>query len=676
MDISLASYRNRIGIFNSSRHLTNNKIKKQPYKTTTRTRAGLGKLVLYMLIVVLIFLAFGQALNSGNNYLETHLYSTSPLYSTKLAAQVGAQVPALYLSHLLEELPTPHEPPVLLYQVPGDLLHLLEELLAPSELPAVLYLLHQAGHQAGGWILVALPLQQGIYNPGFITTTPQNSFFSLDDSNFYARYTYGNRTSRGIKLGHWNAGSAHLENKTSEIETLISNYSPHLLGISEANLHKNHCIDNCRIADYDLITCSTMDNEALQVSRVVVYKHTSLVAKVREDLMSDKFSSIWLEVGFPGRTKILVCNVYREWQYLGQSDSSSLDISEQLARWILFLEQWEKALNTGKECIVMGDFNLDFLSFNRSDLPSSSQAYRMKPLVQELFDRVVPQGVKQCVVGATRQGAAGQADSGLDHVWTNTPGKLSQIYTSFNGSDHKILFGVRYSKMIRSSIRYVKKRSYKKFDETKFLEKIRVLSWWDIYQSEDVNEAVHLLTTRLNFILDNMAPVKTFQTNSKYCPWLSEGTKLLIQMRNRAQDHVSENKTEENINKFKRLRNKVTNSLKNDKIKWQKQKLEKCNNDSGKLWKNILGWLNWCSSGSPTKLYHEGHIVTAPTKLAEIMNNFLEAIASLEVMFSLSQSLSQSLTNFFSNINLNHTFLLPNVCPMFATCLHIKYLMD
>ena len=74
---------------------------------------------------------------------------------------------------------------------------------------------------------------------------------------------------------------------------------------------------------------------------------------------------------------------------------------------------------------------------------------------------------------------------------------------------------------------------------------------------------------------------------------------------------------------MKTLKNyKVTRSLRNDKYKWQKNKLETCNNDSGKLWKNIRGWLNWSSSGSPTKLYHAGQIVTSPSKLANIMNQF------------------------------------------------------
>ena len=278
----------------------------------------------------------------------------------------------------------------------------------------------------------------------------------------------------------------------------------------------------------------------------------------------------------------------------------------------------------------MGDFNLDFLSFYSTDLPSNSQAHRMKPLVDELFTRIVPHGVKQCVVGPTRQGRVGQADSGLDHLWTNIPGKMSQIYTRYNGSDHKVIMGIRYAKLVRSSTRYVRKRSFKNFGEAIFLERIKNTSWWDIYQTSDVNDAVQLLTNKINSILDDMAPVKAIQTSNKYCPWLTGETKSLIGERNQAQKLLSENKTNENFSNYKTLRNKVTSSLKNDKNQWQKKKLESCNNYSGKLWKNILGWLNWCSSGSPSKLYHAGQIVTSPAKLAEILNNFfVDKIATI-----------------------------------------------
>ena len=423
-----------------------------------------------------------------------------------------------------------------------------------------------------------------------------------------------------MKLTHWNAGNAYLENKVNDIEKLVADHHPHLLGISEANLHKHHGLDHCKIPDYELITSKTMDNVNLQVSRVVVYKHNSLVGKIREDLMSDSFSSIWLEVGFPGKTRFLVCNIYRDWQFLGQADHSSLDISEQLARWIIFLEQWEKALDSGKECIVMGDFNLDFLTFNNEEYTPSAR--RLKPLVNELFSRIVPQGVKQCVVGSTRQGRSGQCDSGLDHLWTNNPAKMSQIYTKYNGSDHKVIMGVRFAKMVKTNVRYVRKRSFKNFEETVFLQKIRSLSWWDLYQATDVNKAVDIFTKKVSHVLDQVAPVKTFQTSSKYCPWLTQETKVLIKERNKVQENLSKNKNHENSKKFRKLRNEVTKALRNDKLAWQRQKLETCSNDSGKLWKNVLGWLNWTSSGSPSKLYHEGQVVTSPARLANIMNNF------------------------------------------------------
>ena len=95
---------------------------------------------------------------------------------------------------------------------------------------------------------------------------------------------------------------------------------------------------------------------------------------------------------------------------------------------------------------------------------------------------------------------------------------MSQIYTRYNGSDHKVIVGVRFAKLIKRSTRYVKKRSYTNFDESIFIEKIRNTSWWDIYQMADASEAVQLFTKKVNFILDQMAPVKTFQTTSKYCP--------------------------------------------------------------------------------------------------------------------------------------------------------------
>ena len=194
-------------------------------------------------------------------------------------------------------------------------------------------------------------------NPVMINQS--SSYIKL--SNFYARYTNGNRQARGIKIAHFNKGSGHLSTKKHEIENAIAGFHPHVFGISEANLFKSQDIQNVQIPDYNLHTCPILANPALGYSRIVVYTHKSLVCKLRPDLMSNECSSIWMQVGLPRQKQILVCQTYREWQLLHQQDNSSKSVEAQLSRWVHFLEQWERALDTGLEVIVLGDVNINHL---------------------------------------------------------------------------------------------------------------------------------------------------------------------------------------------------------------------------------------------------------------------------------------------------------------------------
>ena len=198
-----------------------------------------------------------------------------------------------------------------------------------------------------------------------------------------------------------------------------------------------------------------MDSEKLGVSRVVCYKHNLLVGGARQDLMSDSFSSIWMEIGLPRKKKFLVCQLYREWQYLGQADRASSSIPAQLDRWVTFIDQWERAIATGKEVIVMGDCNLDYFKF--------TDAGQLQSLVDLLFERIFPHGVQQCVKAPTRSWP-GQPDSCLDLIFTNTPDKISKPEVKIMGSsDHSLIMVRRFSKSFKQNIRYCKKRSYKDF---------------------------------------------------------------------------------------------------------------------------------------------------------------------------------------------------------------------
>ena len=275
-----------------------------------------------------------------------------------------------------------------------------------------------------------------------------------------------------------------------------------------------------------------------------------------------------------------------------------------------------EVLASGKEVIVLGDCNLDHQKFNNSGAE--------QPLVDIMLEKIYPHGVTQCVQGPTRSWP-GQVSSGLDHIFTNVPEKLSRAQVKKCGSsDHSLIIATRFAKNMKENIRYCKKRSYKNFDEKLFLEEVYKISWWEVYSCTDVDQAVDIFTRRLTDILDRMAPVRKFQIRTKYAAWIKDDTKNKMKERDLAQQVASDSGLTADWDRYKSLRNRVTYLLKNDKYHWQQSKLQSCEEtrDMGKLWKNVLGWLNWSSTSSPTKLNHNGNLETSPQKMADIQNNF------------------------------------------------------
>ena len=132
-------------------------------------------------------------------------------------------------------------------------------------------------------------------------------------NNFWARYVYGNR-SRGIKLCHWNIGGGYLCNKMDTIRNLIEDYTPHILGISEASFKSDHSLDDVNIPKYKVFFSKTLKNPQLNVSRVAVYVSEDINAAVRNYLKNDEFSSVWIEVGLSRQKKFLVSHIYGDWQ--------------------------------------------------------------------------------------------------------------------------------------------------------------------------------------------------------------------------------------------------------------------------------------------------------------------------------------------------------------------------
>ena len=381
--------------------------------------------------------------------------------------------------------------------------------------------------------MCALKFTGTIWDPGInsVITHPATTLSGMPSANLnklvhIKNGNHGNR-GKGIKILYWNKGPSFLHNKQGDIESIIDVHKPHILGLGEANFRHDHDLVDVQQHGYTLHLDSCLQNPELGMARVAVYTHSSLRVKRRADLEDNNTSAVWLECGLPNQRGILVCAGYRQWRLLGQAHSSSASTQEQLVRWLQFLENWEKAAQENKEVVVTLDANLDFLTWRNEGLPANHSSVKLKPLVDALFDRILPLGFTQLVSGATRM-ERGHPRTGLDHLYSNKPDKLSSIQTFFTGmSDHKLLKVTRFTKSFKQHPRYVRKRMFKNFDEDMFKEMLGESHLDDILAATDANSAADLLVNKLTEVLDKMAPIKTIQTKSEYAPWLTDSTKDL-----------------------------------------------------------------------------------------------------------------------------------------------------
>ena len=139
---------------------------------------------------------------------------------------------------------------------------------------------------------------------------------------------------------------------------------------------------------------------------------------------------------------------------------------------------------------------------------------------------------------------------------------------------------------------------------------------------EDVDQAVDLLTSKLNCILDQLAPVRTIQTRTRYAAWLSSGTKSSMKARDIAQKNAIKSQLPDDWRLYRNLRNQVTSRMRSEKASWEKKRLDHTQNSSTDLWRSIKGWLSWKSAGPPSQLFADGVLISSPEGLATTMNRF------------------------------------------------------
>ena len=225
----------------------------------------------------------------------------------------------------------------------------------------------------------------------------------------------------------------------------------------------------------------------------------------------------------------------------------------------------------------------------------------------------------------------------IDHLYSNAKHRISPARIIPCGtSDHDAIAFTRYSKEPYAPPRTIRKRSYKNFKKEEYLRDIRSIDFSMVYSSLDVDEAASILTAKVVEVLNNHAPWIIFQQRKHFVPWLTAETVKMMEERDKLKEEakgmaLSEGETTSNQqaelwSRYKKLRNNINNRVKQEEIRFKRNKVKDCQDCPGQTWRIAKKFMHWKSPGPPSQLeVKENNQIKMYSKakdLARIMNEF------------------------------------------------------
>ena len=131
----------------------------------------------------------------------------------------------------------------------------------------------------------------------------------------------------------------------------------------------------------------------------------------------------------------------------------------------------------------------------------------------------------------------------IDHCYTNIVHFLNcTAVVDIGSSDHSGIFITKNTKCHPTRPRHVIKRSYKYFNIEHFLSDVNESAInQSVTKCIDLEEAADTFQSMFSHILDSHAPIKKYQMRRHYLPFLSVGTKALINEKNNLFKQAAQN---------------------------------------------------------------------------------------------------------------------------------------
>ena len=447
----------------------------------------------------------------------------------------------------------------------------------------------------------------------FFNSMVNSKYYTINELNKLK----SDKTS-SFRLAHVNIASldAHID----DLRTVLSRlkFSFDIIGISEHKIMKDSSpSNNVDILGYDefkfVPTETSFGGTGFYIKSDVDYI-------VRDDLeinSKGNCEAMFIEIILPNRKNLIVGCVYRH--------GSGIPIRDFTSKYLEPI--MEKIGNEKKECMLMGDFNVDLLKTTDNnaagDFYNMFSSYFFTPFVLQ------PSRLRSKTL--------------IDNIFFN-----SLEYSSFSGnllyelSDHLtqflILEGFAKERSLPEFNMF--KRNYKNFHEAEFEETvINGINWEEIcmFRLRSPDVSVKNFFDTLNFHLDEMAPfekVTLKQYKLMLKPWITPELLKKCDERNILLKSIKEESDPIVLSQlriqYKNLRNLITDEKKRNKKAHFAEKFIENKDNSSKIWKEIRSLVNLKPVKSSTiKILDENQNITSDSqKIANIFNEHYATLGS------------------------------------------------
>ena len=408
-------------------------------------------------------------------------------------------------------------------------------------------------------------------------------------------FSFKAKHHKKLIFAHLNVNS--LRNKFLEISTILSNGYCDILALSETKLDDSFSNSIFNVANFSLHRKDRTNNGG----GVAYFIRSSIPHRIRNDMYTNDtdVEHIILETCLKGE-KIFFIAVYKPPNVKNECLSSFLETVCTIC------------LCESKSIYVMGDLNVDH----------SSKPHALTETLNVL-------NVKNIIKGPTCYKNP-QSPTLLDVILTNTPNRIAETINATLGiSDFHNFVGAATKmgapQLFPKTITY---RSMKNFDELKYVNDIKQAPFGVAEIFDDVQDKMWYFEKLFIDIVESNAPTKTKKVKLNQVPYMHGELRKAINVKAMLRRKFFKTRSNNTWSKFRKQRNYVTKLKRQAKQEYfDKHCNNIANSNDRSFWKTVKPFFTNNSSNTNISINHNESIVSEPSKVGNLLNDFFINVA-------------------------------------------------